>query len=448
MSKALALKVILRHTGFFLFFVIKPAIHLDSLLLAAEPTLEQLKSDLRSGEAKVRRKAASELGKTKSREALQPLLSAASDRDVAVREEVVKSLGLLRDQEAITMLLTTIKDPADSVREESIIALVNLYADRDAGFVITRTAKKVYKSINPFRDQVGNDATVIEAYVQVAPMVIDSIADRLVDSNLAIRVDAAKALGILRARPAIPKMLDGMKTGDANLRIAVLRSLYKIRDTSVDESILPYLNDSNKNVRDETILTLGLFRSKKALPELKRIYDQNPDTKLRLRAFQSLALIGDGSTLDLFQRNLRDPDKAYRQAAAEGVGRVGEASLVEEVSRTFLNEKDMGAQFAQSFALYRLGRKEYMEKLLVGLSERMFHEQSTAYLVEMGAPVVPDLVRNLNHENAVVREKLCAVLGLIGDSSTIEQLKPLLRDSNQSVASEAALAIRRLGARS
>jgi HEAT repeat protein len=37
---------------------------------------------------------------------------------------------------------------------------------------------------------------------------------------------------------------------------------------------------------------------------------------------------------------------------------------------------------------------------------------------------------------------------LIGDSSTIEQLKPLLRDSNQSVASEAALAIRRLGANS
>ena len=255
---------------------------------------------------------------------MQPLLSAASDRDVSVREEVVKSLGLLKDQEALTMLLTTIKDPAESVREESIIALVNLYADRDAGWVVTRTAKKVYKTINPFSDQVGDDATVIEAYVQVAPMVIDSIADRLVDSSLAVRLDAAKALGVLRARPAVPKMIDAMKTGDANLRIAVLRSLYKIRDTSMDEQILPYLNDSDKNVRDETIVTLGLFRSKKALPELKRIYDQNPDTKLRLKAFQALALIGDESTLDLFQRNLRDPDKAYRQAAAEGIGRVGE----------------------------------------------------------------------------------------------------------------------------
>jgi len=447
-SQQLTLSITMRHACLILLLAVASATRPDSQFLAAEPTLEQLKADLRSSKSKVRRKAASELGKTKSREAVQPLLSAASDRDVSVREEVVKSLGLLKDQEALTILLTTIKDPAESVREESIIALVNLYADRDAGWVVTRTAKKVYKTVNPFSDQVGDDATIIEAYVQVAPMVIDSIADRLVDSSPAIRLDAAKALGVLRARAAVARMVDAMKTGDANLRIAVLRSLYKIRDTSADEQILPYLNDSDKNVRDETILTLGLFRSKKALPELKRIYEQNPDTKVRLKAFQALALIGDESTLDLFQRYLRDPDKAYRQAAAEGIGRVGDVSLVEEVSRTFLGEKDLGAQLAQSFALYRLGRKEYLDKLLVGLAERMYYQQPTAYLVELGAAVVPDLTRNLNHENAVVRERLCGVLGLIGDSSTIEQLKPLLQDSNPSVASEAALAIRRLGASS
>lgn len=413
---------------------------------AAEPTIEELKADLRSADSKVRKKAASELGKSKSRDAVQPLLAAASDRDVGVREEVVKALGLLKDQSAITMLLTTIKDPAESVREESVIALVNLYADRDSEFVIARLAKKTYRKLNPFSDQVGNDSTVIESYIQVAPMVIDSIADRLVDSSMAIRVDAAKALGILRAKAAVPKMLEAMKTGDANLKIAVLRSFYKIRDASIDEQLLPYLNDSDKDVRDETVLTLGLFRSKRALPELQRLYDQNPDTRLRLKAFQSISLIGDASSLELFRRNLRDPDKTYRQYGAEGVARISEVSLVEDVSRAYILEKDPGAQLAQSFALYRLGRKEFMEKLILGLSERMFHEQVTAYFLEMGGPVVADLVGHLNHENASVRERLCYVLGLIGDSSTIETLRPMLKDSNSSVASEAAVAIRRLGA--
>jgi HEAT repeat protein len=75
----------------------------------------------------------------------------------------------------------------------------------------------------------------------------------------------------------------------------------------------------------------------------------------------------------------------------------------------------------------------------------MYYQQPTLIWGE-GAAVVPDLTRNLNHENAVVRERLCGVLGLIGDASTIEQLRPLLQDSSPSVASEAALAIRRLGA--
>ena len=155
MSQKLTIRILMRHVCLILLLAVASATRPDSQLLAAEPTLEQLKADLRSSDAKVRRKAASELGKTKSHEAVQPLLSAASDREVSVREEVVKSLGLLKDQEALTMLLTTIKDPAESVREESIIALVNLYADRDAGWVVTKTAKKVYKTVNPFSDRVG-----------------------------------------------------------------------------------------------------------------------------------------------------------------------------------------------------------------------------------------------------------------------------------------------------
>ncbi len=422
--------------------------HFCLISSADEPTLDQLKADLRSSDVKVRRKAASELGKTKSREAVQPLLGAASDHDGGVREEVVKSLGLLRDETAITMLLTTIKDPVESVREESIIALVNLYAEQGNEFVMTRISKRVYKKINPFSDQVGDDPTVIESYVRVGPVVIESIADRLIDSNPAIRIDAAKALGILRGHAAIPKMIEAMKTGDANLRIAILRSLYKIKDTGVDDQILTYLNDSNKYVRNETILTLGLFRSRKALPELQRIYDQNPDTKLRIKAFQAISLIGDPSSLDLFKRNLRDPDKEYRQAAAEGIARVGDSAPLDEISRSYLNEKATGPQLALSFALYRLGRKEYMDKLIWGINERLHNEQVIAYLIETGSPVVPDLIKNLNHESSTVRVRLCHVLGMIGDKSALDSLKERLQDTNKDVVSEAALAIRRLGASS
>jgi HEAT repeat protein len=416
--------------------------------LAAEPTIAELKAQLKDPDAKVRKKAAVQLGKTKSLEAVPPLLSAAADPDPGVREEVVKSLGLLKDQSAVTILLTTLQDPVESVREQSIIALVSLYLDREAEFFVTRVSKKVYKTVNPFSDQVGSDPSVIEAYVKVPPSVIDGIAAHLVDPSTNIRLDAARALGVLRGQPAIPNLLDGMKTADVNLKIAILRSLYKIRDTSVDEALLPYLKDADKDVRVETLVTLGLLRSKKALPEMQQVYDQNPDTKLRLVAFQAISMVGDPSSLNLFKQKLKDPDKPYRIAAAEGIARVGDASVTEDVSRAYIKEKEYGCQLAMSYALYRLGRPEYIEKLISGLDETYYHEQVEAYFLEIGAPAVPELVKNLNNKNADVRLRLCLVLGFIGNSSTIESLKPLLKDSNSSVVSEAALAIRRLNARS
>ena len=416
--------------------------------LAYEPTIAELKAQLKDPNAKVRKKAADQLGKTKSLDAVPPLLSAATDPDSGVREAVVKSLGLLKDQTAVTMLLTTLQDPVESVRTQSIIALVSLYLDRDAEFIVTRVSKKVYKTVNPFSDQVGSDPSVIESYVKVPPSVIDAIADHLVDPSTNVRVDAARALGVLRGRSAIPKLLDGMKTGDVNLKIAILRSLYKIREPSVDEALLPYLKDSDKDVRVETLVTLGLLRSKKALPEMQSFYDQNPDTKLRLVAFQAISMVGDASSLNLFRQKLKDPDKPYRIAAAEGIARVGDASVAEDVSRAYIKEKEFGCQLAMSFALYRLGRTEYIEKLISGLDETNYHEQVEAYFLEIGTPVVPELVKNLENTNSDVRLRLCLVLGFIGDSSTMESLKPLLNDTNSSVVSEAALAIRRLNARS
>jgi len=419
------------------------------IVLATPPSLEQLTTDLKSPDPKVRRKAAEEMGKLRDREALSPLLSAAQDPDAKVREEVVKSLGALRDQKAITMLLTTLKDLSASVREESLFALVNLYAEKDEGFSFTRLAQKTYKTINtinPYADNVGHDPTIVEPWVKVSPVVTDAIAERLLDSNLGLRLNAAKALGVLKAENAIPKMLEAMKTGDSKLRIALLRSLYKIGNPSVDTGILPYLNDADKDVRDETMLTLGLFRSRKALPEVQKIYEKNPDTKLRLKALQAISLIGDPSSKELFQRNLRDPDARYRQYAAEGLARIADASLTEEISRALINEKKEPTQLALSFALYRMGRREYLDKLVTALGSRQYHDQVEAYFLEMGKPLSYDLVNFLNNEDPHIRARLCSVLGQIGDRSILDKINPLLKDSNSEVVSEATQAIKRLGA--
>ena len=417
------------------------------ILHAKEPAIEELKADLKSSRSATRKKAARALGRTLDRDATPALLAAAGDGNPDVRREVIKSLGLLRDLSAITMLLTALNDSAHSVRQEAIIALVNLYTEQDASFFLTREAKRLYTRLNPFSGPLRSDATMIEPDVKVGSAVVDGIAERLDDSDKLVRFYAANALGVLRAQRAIPQMLAAMKVAGPNLRVAILRSFYKIRDRSVDEQILTYLYNANKKVRDETILTLGLFKSRKALPQLQAFYDQNPNTKLRLKSLEAISLIGDTRSLGLFRRVLGDPDRKYRQFAAEGIARVGDDSVVEEVSRSFLDEKKPSTRLAMSFALFRLGRPEYLDRLVASLKERFLYNQAEAYLIELGKSVSPQLVKYLGNDSPEIRQKLCRVLGLIGDDSTMESLRPLLRDSDAGVVSEASRAIRRIGAR-
>jgi HEAT repeat protein len=413
-------------------------------LVAADLTVDQWAVQLKSPEAKARRKAAEELGKTANREAVAPLLPAVQDLDAEVRRNAVRSLGQLRDKSAITMLLKALDDSSAEVRQDAIDALVSLYVDPQSEFILTRQAKKVYKTINIFSDKVKDDPTVVPPGVQVNSSVIEGIGNRLRDPEDSNRMAAAYALGIFQAPQALPQMLEAMQSGGPQLKIALLRSFYKIRNISVDEKLMPYLNDPDRGVKLEAITTLGLLRSKKSLTTLRGFYEQGSDEKVRLKSMGAIALIGDSSTRELFKRVLIDPEAEYRQYGAEGLGRVADPTIAEELSRAFLSEKKLNVQIALSFALYQAGRKEYLDKLIENLAERTYRQHAEAYLIEIGKPAVPQLLLALNSSNAKIRERTCYVLGMIGDPSAAEKIRLMLRDSNGDVVSEASTALRRL----
>ncbi len=410
-------------------------------------SIEELREKLKSKKAGDRRKAARELGETLSREATPPLLGAVGDKDPEVRRAAVKSLGLIRDTGAVTMLLKALEDGVPEVRREAVIALVNLYTEKDASSFLAREAKRLYARLNPFSGPVPSDDTVIEPDVKVAPAVIDGIAARLRDSHREVRFYAANALGVLRGQAAIPRMVEGMNGAEPNLQVAILRAFYKIRDRSVAGEVQPYLLNTNKKVRDEALLTLGLFKSQEALPQIQTLYDQNPGRDVRLNCLEAMALIGAPSSLPVFRRHLSDGGPRYRQFAAEGIGRAGDASVAEDVSRAFLAEKKPAPRLAMSFALYSLDRKEYLDQIVAALKERTIHQQAQAYLLELKTRVAPELVNYLNDSNPLIRRRLCLVLGQIGDSATAEKLRPLLKDDDTGVVSEATRALRRIGAR-
>jgi HEAT repeat protein len=104
-------------------------------------------------------------------------------------------------------------------------------------------------------------------------------------------------------------------------------------------------------------------------------------------------------------------------------------------------------QTAQAWALYRLGRKEFLTAVVDALASRGTNEEARQYLLELNRDDLPDLFPMATHADANVREAVAEILGLIGDRRAEPVLRGLTRDANAHVAELAAQALHRVNAR-
>jgi HEAT repeat protein len=202
------------------------------------------------------------------------------------------------------------------------------------------------------------------------------------------------------------------------------------------------------------VLAIGRLRYREAVPELTRLYEKESrlpkkemDKTFHERLLEALAFIADPGSKELFVKEKQNPDDGLRLRAIEGLARIGEASLATEISRDRLHEKDPKVQTAQAYALYRMGRKEYLDELVNSLGNRRTHNEAKQYLVELRPEELPDLLAQIRNQDVDVRESLAEVLGLMGDSRAIPALQELGKDRRGQVSALATQAQRRIMAR-
>src|SRR5208283_3563645 len=101
---------------------------------------------------------------------------------------------------------------------------------------------------------------------------------------------------------------------------AVLVAFEKIKDPSVGPRLIFLLNYPQKSVQENAATTLGLLRTEAALPELEKLFQNNPDNKdVRAAALDALAFMPNKDTAPLFVRYMNDKDKRLRASSALGI---------------------------------------------------------------------------------------------------------------------------------
>lgn len=413
--------------------------------------VESVIFDLKNPDPVRRKEAAKFLGDNRVVKATPNLVAAAQDSDAGVRREIVIALDKMLDMGAQPAFVKLSADAERDIRERCIVGLINLYIPKDSGLVVT--LNKVANFFNPWSDEWAE--VVVEPGIKVDPSTISALRDRLHDADDGICLKAARGLGILKGRDAIPALCAMLPQEQTNsVRFEVIRSLRKIGDASAAHDLMSYLTYNDAKVRNEAVFTIGRFHYRDAVPELLRLYEKESALPPKLVdkvycefLLDALAFIADPAAKDTFMQQKQNPQDALRLHAVEGLARLGDPSMAPEISRDWLHEKIPRIKTAQAYGLYRMGRKEFLDEVVNCLGSGKTNAEARMLLLELKPEELAGLYAEAKNNDPDVREGLAEVMGLIGDERAIPVLQNLAGDGRGQIAAIANQAMRRINGR-
>ena len=408
------------------------------LLVPQNPSLE-------SASPKERQAAIEQAAVLGNRDAI-PKLAAALKKEPKsdIRASMIVALGRIHDRQAIPVLADTLRNDLDKdVRSQAIDSLLRLYIPLEDNGPIRTIFNKVKSTL------IQPNAPVVSSEVEVDSSAKEALATAMQkDFNDAVRVEAVRALGSLRAKDQIPNLTaafeDPQNREHRNVRVEIIHTIGIIRDPAAGPALERALRDSDKQVVSEAALAVGLVGHTAARPVLEEMFRTESNRAIRSRCLEALALMRDRASTSLFESLLNDGNDYYRELAAEGLARL-HYGAGKDWREKFELEKKPNVRNALAFGLAASGDLAYMNNLANALDSRQ-ENQVEVYLYELGKfdGQLNELYRYLRSMNPKVRAGIARIIGNIGDPASTAQIRPLTDDSSTEVVREAVAALRKL----
>ena len=430
-----------------------PLLSLACLALVPASLPAQLE-EINSPDAKVRKKAVNETGEKGRKQeidvqsACNALGTVTRDAAPEVREDVVIALIKIGSPYCLPGLVQMTKDASPEIQSLAVDGLVDLYVPDYVQFGWLSSIKSFGKTLkNRFRDP---EPIVVQPAVRVAPEAVDAIVPLISGgSSMESRANAARAAGILRARPAIPELQKALKSRDETIALEAVRSIEKIGDLNAGPSLVPMLRDPNKKIREAAAEAVGQLRVREAVEDLNMMVRGDRDKDVQRTALTALAKIPDNGQDKVFLLYLRDKDDKLRAAAAEGLGRSGNEADLEVIQEAFAIEKDESVRLSLAFGAVSLGDRNMLSYLVDGLDSKFHRLEARPFLVEVARDpqILPELYTPLTSGTEQQKIELAYVVARSGTRESEPHLERLTRDTNPKVAEAALRELNNLRAR-
>lgn len=354
-----------------------------------------------------------------------------------VRLTAIRLLREARYPEALVPLAPLVNDPVDRVQLEAIAAQLSFALVQDLP-----ERRRLAFLVELKRGGVSGafESGPLAVWPAGAPaVVISELLKAVDDDNGRVREEAIYAVGLVGRPPLEPdseaRLIKALAHQDPAVRTAAAKVAGRLRMHAAGDALIRSMNDSKAPVRYASMRALGQLREPRAVTALTEQLEYHGRGEGAYAALEALARIAHPSSVPRFTARLADKDPAIRRAAAEGLARTGDRSLMRELETGASNDPSAAVRAAMLFALQKLGG-HYVPRLAEFLNDGPVAVQVQEYFVELGGPIERDLLPLLHEPDATIRGGIVDVLGEIGGERALAVL--LGRDDRDHGVAESA----------
>jgi HEAT repeat protein len=386
--------------------------------------------------------------------ALPELAQLIKNPDTQIRTEAVRGIVEIGTPRSLDYLIEATHDVDEGIQIRATDGMVNFYVP---GYVAIGVTAKIQRAGTNVKSRfVDRNDQVIDPYVLVRPEVIQAIGALIrVGSSQDSRANAARAVGILRGKLALPDLYEGVRSKDSDVLYESIIALQKIGDPAAGPKIQYLIRDLKDKVQVAAIETSGLLHNMDALPDLRTVLSTTTKPKVKKATLNAIAMLPSPQDRGIYTEFLKDKDDGMRALAAEGFGRLRDPADVPMLQKADEDEPKRSVQISLAFALVMDGKTELgaeqtpLRFLIDQLNQASYHNAAQALLTEAAydPAIRAQLYTPMEQGTRDEKINLAQILATTGNKDAEPHLEKISRDLDKQVAEEGLRALRNLRAR-
>jgi HEAT repeat protein len=394
-----------------------------------------------------------DLGK-KSSQAIPALAQNLDDPNREIRIEAVKAIVKIGTEASLDPLIKAAHDSDAEIQIRAVDGIVNFYVP---GYVakggLTSPLTRGVRQVKTFFS--SRDNQVVDPNVTVRGDVAEALGNVIrAGGSMDSRANAARAAGILRARPALAALVDALRSKNSELIFECLVALQKIDDPSAGPGVSFLTHDFDDRVQATALETIGVLHSVSSAPDVRSVLRDARNVKIRRAALECLAMLGLAEDRAVFKQYVDDRDADLRASALEGLGRIREPEDTPALEQAY-NERnaDPKVHLAAAFALVSEGKMDTsdfspLRYLIENLETKGHRDSAQAYVTELCRrdDVRKALFPLLREATKDQKLALCQALSASRNDDVIPVLNALSKDIDPDVSLAASKGLKTMQA--